>query len=587
MTSRAPRRLELLAPAGNAEIAVAAINHGADAIYIGAPSHGARHSAANSIDDIERVVGHAHTFNARVYVTVNTIVYERELRDVEKMIRKLYRAGVDALIVQDMGILRLDIPPIALHASTQCDIRTPEKARFLQEVGFSQLVLARELSVAEIGEICRSVEVPVEVFVHGALCTGYSGRCSAGFAIAGRSGNRGECPQICRQSFTLRDADGRILAKDKYLLSLKDFRAESQFENLVAAGVSSFKIEGRLKEIGYVKNVTAFYSRRLDGIVEASEGRYCRSSFGTVETTFTPDLHKSFNRGFTTYRLEDDVKNRGIASIDTPKSQGEKIIDPLQLAPGDGISYFDKRGEYTGVMVNGVGPDGRIKINRPFPLPKDVEIRRTSSVEWKRLMARETATRKLALDVRMNRGGVTANDESGAMVRLPYGMAAEQAQKPTDYGSVFSKLGNTPFQLREFVNDIPDAFFPVSSLAALRRELIDKLLAAKRMTYLYDYRRKENQDFPYPARELDYRDNVANSKAEQFYRDHGIQKIEPALETGKSNPHIIMSSKHCILRELGLCKRHTKIKEPLTLHSGALTLHPTFDCLRCEMHLHL
>lgn len=580
--------MELLSPAGNAEIGIEAVKHGADAIYIGPPSHGARHSASNSLQDIKKAVEFAHIYGAKVYVTVNTLVYEEELSGVERMIKDLYRIGVDAIIVQDMGILRMDLPPIALHASTQCDIRTPEKALFLQEAGFSQLVLARELSVAEIKEICDTVSIPVEVFVHGALCVSYSGRCGAGYACMGRSGNRGECPQICRQAFTLRDARGKILADNKYLLSLKDFNAEGHLEELIEAGVSSFKIEGRLKESGYVKNVTAFYNRRLNDIVRNSENKYKRASFGSVTVQFSPQLDKSFNRGFTDYFLNGSPDNHGIASLMTPKSQGEKIENIADLRPGDGVSYFDKNGEYKGIQVNGIN-NGKIISNRPFLLPKGTELRRTSSIEWKKLMAGETARRVLDLKITLDAKGATAEDETGAMVRISHDLPGEKAQKPSDYRNVFQKLGNTPFVLKEFCNQVPELFFPLSALTSLRRSLIDKLLEAKRITYRFDYRRRENYSYPYPVLNLDYRDNVANSKAAEFYRSHGVESIEKALELStrkNSRGKIIMTSRHCILRELGLClKKGNTLKQPLILESGALRLTPEFDCCNCEMHL--
>lgn len=582
------RKLELLSPAGNADIAIEAIKHGADAVYIGPPTHGARKSAANSIDDIKKVVDFAHIFKAKVYVTLNTIVYDRELQAVEKMIWELYKIGVDALIVQDMGILRMDIPPIALHVSTQCDIRTPEKARFLEESGFSQIVLARELSVREIKKICDAVSIPVEVFVHGALCVSFSGRCSAGFVCGGRSGNRGECPQICRLPFTLTDATGKILAKDKYLLSLKDFNADMYLENLVAAGVSSFKIEGRMKEAGYVKNVTSHYSSRLNMIVEAANGALCRESFGIVDLSFSPALEKSFNRGFTSYRLSGSPDTEGIASLLTPKSLGESITSISQLRAGDGISFFNGNGQYQGVQVNGVA-NGRILSNKPFRLPPGAEMRRTSSIEWKKLMASETAARRLALEVSLDENGVTASDETGAMVRLSHTIKGVPAEKRADYEKVFTKLGNTPFKLVEFHNHVSHLFFPASYLTALRRELIDKLMEAKRATYPFSYRPRENAGYPYPATALDYRDNVANRLADKFYRDHGVKKMEPALETRPEKPKrglTVMTSKHCILRELGLClKTNPKIKMPLRLSGGNMRFTPIFDCSNCEMHI--
>lgn len=584
------RKIELLAPAGNADIAIEAIKHGGDAVYIGAPSHGARKSAANSLEDIKRAVEFAHIYNARVYVTVNTIVYENELREVETMIRRLYEIGVDALIVQDMGILRMDLPPIALHASTQCDIRNPEKARFLQEAGFSQIVLARELSLEEIRAICEAVTIPVEVFVHGALCVSYSGRCSAGFVCAGRSGNRGECPQICRQAFTLRDTNGKVIAQDKYLLSLKDFRAEAHLKELIEAGVSSFKIEGRLKEAGYVKNVTAYYSREIDGIIRelnSPEKEYRRASEGKVELRFEPRLEKSFNRGFTDYRLSGAPDRHGIASLDTPKSLGESVGRIEDLKPGDGISYFDRNGEYRGVQVNGVAA-GKIIGNRPFVLPKGTEIRRTSSVEWKKKMAGETALRYIPIDITMDAVGITASTEDGTLCdRLSLGIEGEAARKPADYRNVFEKLGNTPFRLNEFRNEASHLFFPVSALTSLRRRLVELLLETRRATYRYEYRRKENTSYSYPTASLDYQDNVANSMAEEFYRSHGVKRIEPALEVGgrkRQGTKEVMTSRHCILRELGLClKSHPKLKLPLILESGRLRFEPRFDCARCEM----
>ena len=609
------RSIELLAPAGDADIAIEAVKHGADAVYIGPPSHGARVGASNSFEDIKRAVNFAHTFGARVYVTVNTLVYDREISAVEAMIRRLYTIGVDALIVQDMGILRMDIPPIALHASTQCDIRTPEKARFLQEAGFSQLVLARELSVAEIAAICREVTVPVEVFVHGALCVSYSGRCSMGFVCSGRSGNRGECPQICRHAFTLKDVAGRIIAKDKYLLSLKDFRADAHLQQLIEAGVSSFKIEGRLKQADYVKNVTAYYSERLNEITRVSGGALRRSSYGEVSLSFNPTLERSFNRGFTSYRLSGKADRHGIASIHTPKSLGEPISSLDRLQPGDGISFFDHEGNYTGVQVNGVR-NGKIVSNRPFQLPKGTSIFRTSSIEWKKKMAAETASRHIPLDITLDATGITAElatdfyDAKGQterrFVRLAHGLPQQVANKPADYGKVFDKLGNTPFRLNSFTNLAPELFFPLSALTALRRELVEKLLSEIRITYRYDYRRTEHENYPYPSSRLDYRDNVANKLARQFYSSHGVAEIEPALETrkyekepcrhkakttyatGASSGQTVMSSRYCILRELGLClKSNPDIRLPLTLESGAIRFTPSFSCDKCEMHLHL
>lgn len=585
------RKLELLSPARDANIAIEAIRHGADAVYMGPPSHGARKTAANSLEEIRRVVDYAHLFCAKVYCTVNTIVYDRELKDVERMIRDLWRIGVDALIGQDMGILRMEIPPIELHASTQCDIRTPEKARFLQDVGFSQIVLARELSVSEIREICEAVTIPVETFVHGALCTAFSGTCQAGYAFAGRSGNRGECPQICRLPFTLRDASGHILAKEKYLLSLKDFNAYSHLEKLIDAGVSSFKIEGRLKDMAYVKNVTTAYSSRLNEIIGGKSEELRRSSYGTVDLKFEPNLNKSFNRNYTTYRLSGNVDPSGIASPDTPKSMGERIDDVSTLNPGDGISWINRRGEYEGVLVNKVA-DGRIVGNKPFVLPKGTEIRRTSDVKWKRLMDSDTAERRLSLDVKLDATGVSAHDETGAFVRIPLNAERIKANRPQDYSGIFAKLGNTPFALSSFANNVPDLFFPASVLTALRRELVETLIKAKTLSYTTGRRRVEKKEVNYPQSSLTTTDNVSNRLARRFYEDHGVKKIVPALETAgreKAKGSVVMTTRHCILREMGMCRKISgeKEKEPLTIENGNLKFEIIPDCKNCEMQLRL
>lgn len=588
------RRLELLAPAANAEVAIAAIEHGADAVYMGATSHGARKSAANSIDDIARVVEFAHQFRSRVYVTVNTIVYEDEIRKVETLCRDLYHAGVDALIVQDMGLLRMNLPPIALHASTQCDIRTPEKAKFLEEVGFSQLVLARELTLEEIKRIVDTVSVPVECFIHGALCVSYSGRCHASCAATGRSANRGECAQLCRLPYTLTDSKGKILARDKYLLSLRDFNASQSLPDLIEAGVSSFKIEGRLKEMDYVKNVTSFYDLKLNRIIEANGGKYRRSSFGSVDLSFTPSPEKSFNRGFTEYFLH-SRKPASIASILTPKSMGEPISDPRELHNGDGISFFDKSGVYQGVNINRVD-NGKIIPGRRIDIPKGTTLHRTFDVEWQKQMARDTSKRRISVDIALDSEGVSACDERGVKVRLPLDVTREEAQKDMDYRQEFAKLGNTIYRLREYSSTLGErVFIPRSEIGNLRRKLIEMLDLANMTTYPLDLRRPENPEAKFPCKRLDFRDNVANSLAESLYRDHGVAEIEPAMEvTGnkRGEKRRLMTTRHCILRELGMCLKGkgdgsgNKVNLPLTLTGGDRRYDLKFNCKDCEMQLY-
>ena len=583
-----PRKIELLSPAGNADIAIQAILHGADAVYIGPPSHGARKSASNTISDIEKVVDFAHQYRAKVYATVNTIIYDNEIKEVEELCRNLYHAGVDALIVQDMGILRMKIPPIALHASTQCDIRTPEKALFLQEAGFSQLVLARELSLQEIKAITETVEIPVETFVHGALCVSYSGRCHASYALTGRSANRGECAQICRLPYTLIDSEGKILSKDKYLLSLKDFNASHSLNELLEAGVSSFKIEGRLKEKGYVKNITSLYNNALNKIINEFPDRYIRSSFGKVSLKFNPVADKSFNRGFTDYFLRNRAPLK-ITSLLTPKSMGEPIHDLSLLNNGDGISFFDSKGNYTGVNINNAN-SGKITTAKNINVPKDTTIFRTSDVRWNKLMESETSTRKIHLSIEFDERGVTAYDERGVNVRLGLSIQSEPANKPQDYKNIFEKLGNTPFILKKFISHIsPDRFYRVSEITDIRRRLTDLLNKANNAVYPFEYRLEENRSFPFPYKNLDYKDNVANKLAVEFYKDHGVETIEKAAEC-KSNlckGDVVMTTRHCILRELGLCKKirenQKDLRFPLYLKFDGGRFRLDFDCKRCEM----
>lgn len=581
------RRLELLSPAANHDVATEAVRHGADAVYIGASSHGARKTASNTLDDIARVVDFAHQYRSRVYVTVNTIVFEDEIKMVERLCRDLYHIGVDALIVQDMGLLRMNLPPIALHASTQCDIRTPEKARFLQDVGFSQLVLARELTLPEIKSITESVDISVECFVHGALCVSYSGRCHASCAVTGRSANRGECAQICRLPYTLSDGNGKVICRDKHLLSLHDLNVSSSLQSLVDAGVSSFKIEGRLKDKDYVKNITAFYNDRLNRIVGRSDGRYMRGSFGKTEINFIPSPEKSFNRGFTDYFINNRCPD-SIASVLTPKSMGEVITDVRTLHNGDGISYFDREGKYCGVNVNKV-ENGRILTGRRVDIPKEAEIHRTLDIEWQKRMAKETAKRKLSIEIYLDDKGVSARDERGVMVRLPLTVDRSEARSEMDFKDEFAKLGNTPYVLTGYKSTLsPHVFIPRSEISALRRKLVEKLDKANLTTYPFEMRRPEKMDAIFPYGRLDFRDNVANSLARQFYLRHGVTHIQEAMETGRRKPGkgvTVMTTRHCILRELGICRKEqrTKLEEPLSISNGQIRFRLRFNCGKCEM----
>lgn len=579
--------LELLSPAADAGVAIAAIKHGADAVYIGASSHGARKSASNTLDDISRVVDFAHQFRSKVYVTVNTIVYENELTIVENLCRDLYHIGVDALIVQDMALLRMNLPPIPLHASTQCDIRTPEKALFLQRAGFSQLVLARELTLSEIRDITTAVDIPVECFVHGALCVCYSGRCNASCATTGRSANRGECAQLCRLPYTLTDASGKVISNNRHLLSLRDFNASESLPDLVEAGVSSFKIEGRLKDADYVKNITAHYSILLDRIVSQSEGRLRRASYGETALDFSPNPEKSFNRGFTDYFLN-CRKPTSIASLMSPKSMGEVIKDVKSLHNGDGISFFDREGNYQGVNVNKV-VGNRIMTGRKVDIPRGAVLHRTFDIEWQKRMARPTSERRINIDVCLDNTGISAMDERGMTVRIPLEVNKSEARKKMDFSREFAKLGNTCYKLRNYTSKLsPDIFIPLSEISALRRELVNLLDKANLTTYPYEYRRLEDKSAQYPFSKLDFNDNVANSLARRFYQDHGVKEIIPAMETAKApvaEGTVLMTTRHCILRELGMCKKEKKARliEPLILSDGNREYRLRFNCPACEM----
>lgn len=587
------RKLELLAPAADKNVAIQAILHGADAVYIGGPSHGARSKAANSVEDIAEVVRFAHQFRARVYVTLNTLVYESEIKEVEALVHEMYRIGVDALIVQDMSLLRMKLPPIALHASTQCDTRTVKKAKFLEDVGFSQIVLARELSLAEIKDICHNVSVPVECFVHGALCVSYSGRCAASQVELGRSANRGQCAQMCRMPYSLRNGRGEIVEKDKHLLSLRDFNASGSLREMILAGVSSFKIEGRMKDADYVKNITASYRAQIDSIIAEFPDKFCRSSYGESFIDFTPKLDKSFNRGFTDYFLN-GRKQASMASLLTPKSMGEVVKDVNILNNGDGISFFNHNGEYVGVGVNKV-ENGRIIGSRQFKLPKGAEIHRTLDRQWQKVMSRDTAQRKVKVDISVDEEGITACDERGVSVRIFLDVSKSEAHNVMQPRPIFEKLGGTIYVLNNFENKLlPQTFIPASQLTALRRRLVKELDQANESTYKFDYRRPENTEAVYVSQSLDSRDNVANSLAVSFYRDHGVKKIISAVEVNHDrNRQTVMTTRYCLRRELGCCLKDKSVSPekrkryagPLSISTGPHTFDLEFDCARCEMNV--
>ena len=600
--------IELLAPARNADIAIAAIDHGADAVYMGASHHGARADATNTLEDVRRACDYAHLFGARIYATVNTLIYDNELLEVERLVHDLYHIGVDALIVQDLGMLRLDLPPIALHASTQCDLRTPEKARFLEALGFSQLVMARELTLDEIADIRKVTTAPLEAFVHGALCVSYSGRCAISQVLKGRSANRGECAQLCRLPYDLVDTKGHVIVEGKHLLSLQDMAQHDRLEQMMSAGVSSFKIEGRLKDICYVKNVVAYYRQAIDQIINKQRDRYRRASYGSVELSFEPNLARSFNRGFTHYFLDGRRPPDGtsMASIDTPKSQGEyigtaircignnlKIETRISLANGDGLSFVDKSGHYSGVRVNRVSGNGNVQLREHVDIPRGTRIYRTADKAFNDLLTKPSALRTIAIDAELRymngRLALTIVDERGNRVTHTTECNLEKADKPQTERQIseLGKLGGTIYRLCAV--QVPgDVFIPASILAKLRRETIELLDRAQRIIRPSEKRKTEDKSVPSPTPELYPADNVANHLARQVYIEHDVKHITPALETGTpvdaSTP--LMHTRYCIRRQLGAClkgKNSGKLPRELYLRSADTLLRINCDCRKCEM----
>lgn len=614
------RKIELLAPAKNLECGIEAVNHGADAVYIGAPKFGARAAAVNSLEDIAALVAYAHLYNVRIYVTVNTILKEEELAETEKMIWELYRIGVDALIVQDMGITRLNLPPIPLHGSTQMDNRTPEKVRFLADAGFRQVVLARELSLQEIRRIHEACpETPLEVFVHGALCVSYSGQCYVSQACFGRSANRGECAQFCRLPFSLVDADGKTIVRDKHLLSLKDLNQSEVLEDLLDAGASSLKIEGRLKDVSYVKNVTAAYRSKLDAIF-ARRKEYVRASSGTCRFDFTPQLDKSFSRGFTHYFLQG--RDREISSFDTPKSLGEEMgtmkeqrgnyLTVAGVKPfhnGDGVCFLDEQGRLQGFRIN------RVDGNKLYPAGDVPRIKprtrlfRNFDQEFERILARKSAERKIGVGWELadtsSGFALTVADEDGNRITLsfPYPKELARTPQPENLRTQLGKLGNTPFEVMPLGGtDSPSAttapaiainlsqnwFIPASVIADWRRQAIDKLTAARRITYRRELHVWKPTRHSFPATSLTYLGNVMNTAARSFYQAHGVASVEPAYEKQAVPEAVLMFCKHCLRYSMGWCptyqKGHSPYREPYYLvGTDGKRFRLTFDCKNCQM----
>jgi len=614
-------QLELLAPARDADIGIEAVNHGADAVYIGGPSFGARSSADNSVADIARLVKHAHRFNARIFATLNTILRDDELEAARKLVWQMYDAGVDALIIQDMGLLELDLPPIQLHASTQTDIRTPEKARFLQDVGLSQLVLARELTLEQITAIRAQTSATLEFFIHGALCVAYSGQCYISHAHTGRSANRGDCSQACRLPYQVADAKGRIVAHDKHVLSLKDNNQSDNLEALIDAGIRSFKIEGRYKDMGYVKNITAHYRTLLDDILE-QRPELARASSGQCSFTFTPDPDLNFNRGSTDYFVQG--RKLDIGAFDSPKNPGLPIGHVLkvgldwveietdaQLNNGDGLCYFDLQKELVGMAINTAQALGnnrwRVQPNDPITELKDlragIEINRNRDMNWQRALDRKSSERRIGvwlnLDETADGLALTLTDEEGNTARAATGVtkeiAKDAARAEAGLRENLAKLGATIFQPIDINLNLSQAWFvPASAINALRREAVEKLETARRMAF-ERLPRATPKPANYPEDSLSYLGNVFNSRARDFYARHGVKLIAAAYESHEEEGEVsLMITKHCVRYSLSLCPKqtigvtgvHGTVRaEPLSLINGSEKLTLRFDCKACEMHV--
>ena len=599
------RKIELLAPAKNLECGIAAIDHGADAVYIGAPKFGARAAAVNSLEDIAALVEYAHLYNARIYVTVNTILKDEELQEAEKMIWALFRAGVDALIVQDMGITGLNLPPIPLHASTQMDNRTVEKVRFLADAGFRQVVLARELSLREISKIHEACpDVPLEIFVHGALCVSYSGQCYVSQACFGRSANRGECAQFCRLPFSLVDAEGRVIVKDKHLLSLKDLNQSDELEALLDAGASSFKIEGRLKDVSYVKNVTAAYRRKLDAIF-ARRKEYVRASSGSCRYAFNPQLDKSFSRGFTHYYLHGRTKD--VFSFDTPKSLGEEmgtmkeargnyltVAGLKSFNNGDGVCYIDEQGRLQGFRINRVEGNKLYPQEMPRIKPRTV-LYRNFDQEFEKILARKSSERRIAVSVRLTDTpfgfALTLTDEDDNSVTLSLAREKEPARTPQEENlkTQLAKFGNTPFEaVRIDIDFAGNWFLPASVLADFRRQAVEKLISARRINYRRELFVLKPTAHAFPQSTLTYLGNVMNAQAVSFYTGHGVASIAPAFERAPAEKAVLMFCKHCLRYSMGWCPVHQRERSPYRepyylVSTDGKRFRLEFDCKNCQM----
>ncbi|QWL05300.1 U32 family peptidase [Shewanella indica] len=613
MVQLADNKLELMAPAKNADFGIEAIRHGADAVYIGGPAFGARHTAGNSIEDITRLCEFAHKYHAQVFVTINTILLDDELEEARRLIWAVYEAGADAIIVQDLGLLELDLPPIALHASTQMDNRVPAKVAFLEHVGFSQVVLARELSLSQIRAVAAETKMRLEFFIHGALCVAYSGQCYISEAYTDRSANRGECSQQCRMPGNLKTRQGDIIASNDHMLSLKDNNQTDNLEALIDAGIRSFKIEGRLKDLSYVKNVTAHYRQQLDAIM-ARRPEFEPSSHGRCSYSFTPDPDKSFNRGKTDYFVNE--RKADIGDFRTPKYLGIEVgkvskigkdfiqVDSdTEFHNGDGLGFFAANyqkarlsdDKLTGFRVNRAEGNTLYLKNMPKDLYVGATLYRNKDQAFEALLAKESAERTLLVDFSLSNTqtglALTAADRHGHQATVTADFEKQQAKdigrNRESLGKHLAKLGNTDFRLGQVdLGDAEAVFVPASIINGLRRDAVAALDEARIQGYQRPTPWIRDDSARFPQRSLTYLGNVANQKAKDFYTRHGVVSIRDAYEVRPVKGDApLMITKHCIRYSYNMCPKEVPgIKaEPLEMELGGKQFKLVFDCHKCEM----
>ncbi|UCV02027.1 peptidase U32 family protein [Dechloromonas denitrificans] len=606
--TRIQHPLELLAPAKNADFGIEAIKHGADAVYIGGPAFGARYGAGNTLADIERLCAFAHRYHAKVFVALNTILRDDELEEARQLAWQIYQAGADALIIQDMGLLELDLPPIQLHASTQTDNRNPAKVRFLEDAGFSQVVLAREMTIKEVEKVAAETTLALEYFVHGALCVAYSGQCFISHAHTGRSANRGECSQACRLPYTLVDDKGKVITENQHLLSMKDNNQSANILALAQAGVSSFKIEGRLKDLSYVKNITAHYRSLLDAVI-AQHPEFRRASSGRSTYTFTPHPEKTYNRGYTDYFAND--RQDDIGAFDSPSFVGEPIGEVVAIGPGhftvnaeidfnngDGVCFYDAHGEVVGVRINRVEGNKLFPVEVPAELTEGATLFRNHDQHFERALEKESAERHVSVQPvfaeTADGFALTLRDEDGISVTvdLPHAKeAAKNAERAVaGLSEQLAKFGNTMFVAALPELQLSQAWFlPTGAINALRREATEQLEAARLAAHPRPPRATPAANpVTYPQDELTYLGNVFNAKARQFYEKHGVKLIADAYEANQEKGMVsLMITRHCLRYSFNLCPKEVKhLKpDPMTLVNGNEKLILKFDCKACEMHV--